>query len=171
MLFCADRNGFLIRIALDSENYRDYEVNGMQYNVVIVFDPDKSHVLMCKRRKNPYQNKLNFTGGKIEKGEAHTDAAYRELREETSISKADITLIHIIDFHYVLENDLLEMYAGVLYRPVQVEGTENELLWIDVGEDFSDTARFAGCGNIYHMLNYLKTYESVIESNGKIDLT
>ena len=56
-----------------------------------------------------------------------------------------------MDFAYSLEGVVLEAYAGTLKRAVPVSGTENELLWVGLDEDFSDTARFAGCGNIYHM--------------------
>jgi 8-oxo-dGTP diphosphatase len=137
----------------------------MQYNVVIVFDCRKSHVLMCKRRKNPYRGMLNFVGGKIEPNENHREAAYRELREETSISKEQIQLTHLMDFTYILEDRFIETYVGTLKDDVPVDGTENELVWVDADEDFSDTARFAGCGNIYHMLNYIKTYRSKIDSD------
>ena len=142
----------------------------MQYNVMIVFDTNQSHVLMCKRRKNPYQGTLNFVGGKIEEGEDHFEAAYRELLEETSISKNSINLTHIMDITYILEGGFLEVYVGTINRNVSVNGTENELLWVDINEDFSDTARFAGCGNIYHMLNYIKTYAVQINAHEKVRL-
>ncbi len=115
----------------------------MQYNLTVVFDCDESHVLMCRRRKNPYQGMLNFVGGKIESGEDHTQAAYRELREETSILEKNIRLVHIIDFAYPLEDGLMEVYAGILNSKTLISGTENELLWVDANDDFSDTRRFA----------------------------
>lgn len=140
----------------------------MQYNVIIVFDCNQSHVLMCKRRKNPYKGMLNFVGGKIEQNENHMEAAYRELSEETSISKNDIRLTHIMDFAYVLEDGFMEVYVGALKRDVPISGIENELLWVDADEDFSDTVRFAGCGNIYHMLNYIRTYQAQIDADEKV---
>lgn len=48
-------------------------------------------MLMCKRRKNPFQGRFNFVGGKIEDGEDGLTAAYRELEEETTITKERIT--------------------------------------------------------------------------------
>lgn len=42
-------------------------------------------------------------GGKIEKNENGLDAAYRELEEETTITKDDIMLLHIMDFTYHIE--------------------------------------------------------------------
>jgi 8-oxo-dGTP diphosphatase len=60
---------------------------------------------MCRRKKNPYKDLLNFVGGKIEPGEDHMDAAYRELWEETAIRKSDIRLTHVMDLSYALETD------------------------------------------------------------------
>lgn len=134
----------------------------MQYNLTVVFDCDKSHVLMCRRRKNPYRGLLNFIGGKIEEGENHTKAAYRELREETSILKKDILLVHVMDLTYPLEGGNMEVYAGILNDKPEISGTENELFWMDVREDFSDLHRFAGCGNIYHIMNYIQAYKAQI---------
>jgi len=129
-----------------------------QYNIIIVFSPDKQKVLMCSRRKKPYKGILNFVGGKIEFGENYESAAYRELYEETSISKENITLFHLMDFSYIESGILLEVYYGVLTSPVEVSGEENDLLWVNSNEDFSNVKRFAGEGNIHHMMEYIKRY-------------
>ena len=39
------------------------------YNAIVVFDEKADKMLMCKRRKNPFQGRFNFVGGKIEDGE------------------------------------------------------------------------------------------------------
>ena len=67
-------------------------------NIIAVFNKDHTKVLMCKRRSDPYKGKYNFVGGKIEQGEDGMSAAYRELEEETGITRRDISLIHFIDF-------------------------------------------------------------------------
>lgn len=113
---------------------------------------------------------LNFIGGKIEIGEDHTQAAYRELREETSILGKDIRLVHLMNFTYPLEDGMMEVYAGILNNKVAISGSENELLWLDINEDFSDTHRFAGCGNIYHIINYIKAYKTQIFTNEKVQI-
>lgn len=51
----------------------------MDVNLVIVFNKNRDKVLMCQRRKDPYKGKLNFVGGKVQKGESSECAAYREL--------------------------------------------------------------------------------------------
>ncbi len=33
------------------------------YNVIAVFTPDKSQMLMCRRVKAPYKGLINFVGG------------------------------------------------------------------------------------------------------------
>ena len=68
----------------------------MDVNLVIVFNKNRDKVLMCQRRKDPYKGKLNFVGGKVQKGESSECAAYRELFEETGISSKDIVLHHLV---------------------------------------------------------------------------
>lgn len=121
-------------------------------NIIVVFNQNKSKVLMCKRKKDPFKGLYNFVGGKIEAQENHLDAAYRELKEETNISKCDIELIHFMDFTYYYDDTLLETYVGTLKNDTQIYGDENQLVWIKLTDDFKDTTRFAGNGNIYHIL-------------------
>lgn len=121
-------------------------------NIIVVFNQNKSKVLMCKRKKAPFKGLYNFVGGKIEPNEDHLQAAYRELAEETNISKTDIELIHFMDFTYYLDDTLLETYIGTLSTNVDINGEENQLAWIKLTDDFKDLNRFAGNGNIYHIL-------------------
>ena len=62
------------------------------YNLIVVFSPEGDKVLMCRRIKEPYKGLSNFVGGKIEPGEDGETAAYRELFEETGITRRDIQL-------------------------------------------------------------------------------
>ena len=73
------------------------------YNVIVVYNENADKILMCKRKKDPYKGLANFVGGKIEKNENGLDAAYRELEEETTITKDDTMLLHIMDFTYYIE--------------------------------------------------------------------
>ena len=129
-----------------------------KYNVIMVFNPDYSKILMCKRRKDPYIGLYNLVGGKLEEGEDNLSAAYRELYEETNISHKDIELHHFMDLTYYLSGFILEVYAGKLKHLVEVSGDENELLWVDAASNFFDSEVFAGKGNIGHMLEMLKPY-------------
>ena len=131
------------------------EVNTLKrYNIIMVFSADNSRILFCKRKKPPYIGKLNFPGGKWEKGETFIDAAYRELKEETGIDKeAVIPLYHLMDLTYYNTNNIIECYVCRLTKEVELvqEAGGNELVWINIeGADFSNTEIFAGDGNILH---------------------
>ncbi|MBQ8201111.1 MAG: NUDIX domain-containing protein [Clostridia bacterium] len=127
-----------------------------QLNVIIVYHPDGEHVLMCMRRKPPYQDKYNLVGGKVEQGEDGMTAAYRELREETGITDNDVTLTHVMDFRYAYCRIELQVYAGALKRDVCLVEETNPLCWMPLTENFFDPERFAGEGNIGHMLESVR---------------
>ena len=125
-------------------------------NIIFVFDETGEKLLMCKRRHPPYQGLSNLVGGKIEPGEDGLTAAYRELEEETSITPADITLTHFMDFTYYMYGILLEVYVGKLNKSVAVKGDENDLYWSDLNQDFFDYTKYAGEGNIGHILLHIR---------------
>ena len=128
-------------------------------NVIVIFSPDKDRLLFCKRRKDPFKGRYNFVGGHIDPGEDGFDAAYRELYEETGISRDDVTLKHGMDFLYYTDDLRLEIYYGALNREIAVHGEENDLEWLSPNENFFDTTRFAGLGNIGHILNIIRSAE------------
>lgn len=126
------------------------------YNVIVVFDEQADKILMCKRRRNPYKGLSNFVGGKIEKHENGLDAAYRELEEETTITKNDIILSHLMDFTYYFENCYLEVYVGKLNKTIDVSGDENALYWSTLDHNFFDATQYAGEGNIGHIIMHVE---------------
>ncbi len=128
------------------------------YNAIVVFNEDADKMLMCKRRHNPYKGLSNFVGGKIEDNESGLDAAYRELEEETAITKNDIALSHLMDFTYHFGNCYLEVYVGKLNKSVDVSGDENELYWSTLDHDFFDATQYAGEGNIGHIMMHVEMY-------------
>lgn len=128
------------------------------YNVIAVFSPDKSKMLMCKRVKDPYKGLLNMVGGKIESGEDGYTAAYRELYEETGITKEDIRIVHLMDFTYPLCDEYVEVYAGGLKREVTLREEKNPLLWISADSSFFDMTKYAGEGNIGHIMEHIKLH-------------
>lgn len=127
------------------------------YNVIVVYNENADKILMCKRKKDPYKGLANFVGGKIEKNENGLDAAYRELEEETTITKDDIMLLHIMDFTYYIENYYLEVYVGKLNKIVNVNGTENKLFWSTLDNNFFDETQYAGEENIGHIVQHIET--------------
>lgn len=122
------------------------------YYVIMIYNNDMSQLLMCKRLKDPYKGLSNLVGGKIERGEHGLDAAYRELYEETNISRGDVTLLHLMDFTYYMQDCYVEVYVGRLRHDVAIFGNENELYWSDLDKNFFDMSQYAGEGNIGHMI-------------------
>lgn len=133
------------------------------YNLVVVFTPDLQSVLLCRRKKEPYLGLSNFVGGHIEPGEDGTDAAYRELFEETAITSEDIRLIHLMDFNYPLSDCYVEVYFGRLRGMVAVRGDENDLYWSPLDRDFFDMSQFAGEGNMGHVMEQIKINWNVLK--------
>jgi len=132
------------------------------YNLVMVYNPAMDKLLMCRRLKEPYLGMSNFVGGKIEKGEAGLAGAYRELFEETGIGREHIELRHVMDFTYYYQQCYVEVYAGRLKREVEAAGDENALYWSELTEDFFDVSRYAGEGNIGHMIAQVDLYKTAI---------
>lgn len=131
-------------------------------NVVAVYSKDGKKILMCKRLKEPYKGKFNLVGGKLEAGENELDAAYRELEEETGITKTDIKLTHVMNFQYELTDMELEFFAGKLNKEVKIVEEINKLYWLDIDEDYYDNEKFAGEGNIGVMLKQIELYKDKI---------
>lgn len=127
-----------------------------KYNVIVVFDKNLKHTLMCKRTKEPYIGMYNLVGGKIEKENDGLNEAHRELFEETNISKNDVELKHFMNIEYVSFNKLLEVYYGLLNKEVDLVEEVNKLEWVDVNDNFFDMTKYAGEGNIGHIIEEIK---------------
>ena len=127
-----------------------------KYNVIVVFDKNMDKTLMCKRTKEPYMGMYNLVGGKIEKDNDGLNEAYRELYEETNISDKDISLEHFMNIEYIAFDKMIEVYYGVLNKDVVLIVEVNKLEWVDINENFFDMTRYAGEGNIGHIIEEIK---------------
>ena len=125
-------------------------------NVIVVFDNKLENTLMCKRTKEPYMGMYNLVGGKIEKENDGLNEAYRELEEKTNIKKEDIDLIHFMNLTYTKWNKELEVYYGILKNEVELIEEVNKLEWVSVNDNFFDMNRYAGEGNIGHIVEEIK---------------
>ena len=125
-------------------------------NVIVVFDKNLQKTLMCKRTKEPYMGMYNLVGGKIEKENDGLNEAYRELEEETNIKKEDIDLIHFMNLTYVKWDKELEVYYGILNKEVNLIEEVNKLEWVDINDNFFDMNKYAGEGNIGHIIEEIK---------------
>lgn len=132
------------------------------YNIILVYNKETDRLLMCKRSKDPYKGLYNLVGGKIDPGEDGLSAAYRELYEETGISKEDITLKHLMDFTYYYQECYVEVYVGKLNKAVDLVEEVHELFWSDLNHDFFDMNIYAGEGNIGHMIEQVNMYRDKI---------
>lgn len=129
------------------------------YNCILVFHKDGKQALFCKRLSDPYKGKYNLVGGKIETGEEVFAAAYRELEEETGISGEQIMLHHMMDFTYHNQDCYVQVFVGRLQEDVILRPEKHPLYWLDLEEeDFFSLERFAGEGNIGHMIQQVKDY-------------
>ena len=129
-----------------------------KYNVIVILDKDMKNTLMCKRTKEPYMGIYNLVGGKIEKDNDGINEAYRELVEETNISKEDTNLINFMNIEYVSMNKVLEVYFGILNKEVKLIEEVNKLEWVSIEDNFFDMKKYAGEGNIGHIIEEIKIY-------------
>ena len=81
---------------------------------------------------------------------------YREIKEETNITKEDVKLIHFMNLTYVKWNKELEVYYGILNKNVNLIEEVNKLEWVSINDDFFDMNKYAGEGNIGHIIEEVK---------------
>ncbi len=127
-----------------------------KYNIIVIFNKELNKTLMCKRTKEPYKGMFNLVGGKIEKENDGLNEAYRELFEETGICNNDISLIHFMNIEYITFNKMIEVYYGILNKDVHLIEEVNKLEWIDMNDNFFDMQKYAGEGNIGHIIEEIK---------------
>ena len=127
-------------------------------NLIVIFNKDLSKALFCIRAKEPYKGLYNFVGGKVEEGESNKEAAYRELFEETGISRKDIKLDHFMDLNYFKYENNIQVYYGVLKHGVILIEEKNKLEWVDINEELLNNNKFAGNYNIPHIIRQIKVY-------------
>ena len=127
-------------------------------NLIVVFSENLDNVLFCIRAKEPYKGLYNFVGGKVEKNETNNDAAYRELFEETGISKKDIKLDHFMDLNYFKYENNIQVYYGILSHEVKLVEEKNKLEWLDINEKLLDNNKFGENYNIPHIIRQIKVY-------------
>ncbi len=127
-------------------------------NLIVVFNKELDKGLFCIRAKEPYKGMYNFVGGKAEPGESAEEAAYRELFEETGISKDDIKLDHFMDLVYYKYENHIPVFYGILENEVTLVEEKNKLEWVDLGDNLLDCDKFAGNYNIPHIIRQIKVY-------------
>lgn len=93
------------------------------------------HLLMLRRRKEPFSNHWTAPGGKIEDGENPAEAIVREVREETNLTvhqpelKAICSEIGADEYNWLLFIFACRSYEGEL-----VASDEGELRWLPLAQ-------------------------------------
>ena len=131
-----------------------------EFNLIAIFNKTMDKALFCIRAKDPYKGLYNFVGGKVEEGEFNDNAAYRELYEETGISREDIKLDHFMDITYFKYGNNLQVYYGILDKEVTLIEEKNKLEWVSIDNEslLLDNNKFSGNYNIPHIIKQIKVY-------------
>ena len=127
-------------------------------NLIVVFNQKLEKGLFCIRSKEPFKGMYNFVGGKVETGETKEEAAYRELFEETGISKNQIKLEYFMDLIYYQYDNYLQVFYGIVDENILLVEEKNKLEWVNLDDRLLDLKKFAGNYNIPHIIQQIKVY-------------
>ena len=61
-----------------------------------------------------------------------------------------------MNLEYIEFNKKIEVYYGILNKDVELVEEANKLEWIDINDDFFDMTKYAGEGNIGHIIEEIK---------------
>ena len=63
-----------------------------------------------------------------------------------------------MNIEYVAMNKSLEVYFGILNKEVKLIEEVNELEWVPINENFFDMKKYAGEGNIGHIIKEIQLF-------------
>ena len=81
---------------------------------------------------------------------------YKSLATMINISREDISLIHFMNMEYIVFDKTIEVYYVILNNAVDLVEEVNKLEWVDVNDNFFDMSRYAGEGNVGHIIEEIK---------------
>ena len=71
----------------------------------------------------------------------------------------DIKLTHMMNLQYKMSDMELEVFTGKLNKDVELIEEVNKLYWMNKEDNFFNKEKFAGEGNIGHMLEQVEIYK------------
>ena len=63
-----------------------------------------------------------------------------------------------MNIEYIALDKLLEVYYGILNKNVELVEEVNKLKWVSTNDNFFDITKYAGEGNIGHILEEIKIF-------------
>lgn len=61
-----------------------------------------------------------------------------------------------MNMEYIVFDKTIEVYYGILNNAVDLVEEVNKLEWVDVNDNFFDMSRYAGEGNVGHIIEEIK---------------
>ena len=61
-----------------------------------------------------------------------------------------------MNFEYTIFNKSIEVYYGILNKEIALVEEVNKLEWVDINDNFFDMTKYAGEGNIGHIIEEIK---------------
>ena len=100
---------------------------------------DNEKILLLKREKEPYRGLWSLPGGKVKKDEHVSQAAIRELMEESGLNCEIEEYLgyiseHLIESSIIKEHFLIHAYKLSSAGTSTKEGVEGELKWFNLNE-------------------------------------
>lgn len=98
---------------------------------------NENKILLMKRKLDPFAGNWCFPGGKVEHGEHVSEAAIRELLEETGIKARFKEHLGIISEHVIEENKVINHFVlhvcEVIPETLEITSSpEGEVRWFDL---------------------------------------
>ena len=112
-------------------------------------------VIICQRKKTPYEGYWEFPGGKLEKGETKRQCLIRELREELNIVVSIDRFLLVTRYNYLNLNIYLYCYI-CSYLSGSVRLTEHRAYKILDYQQILRVKLLAGNMKILKKLNSMK---------------
>ncbi|PYE33273.1 8-oxo-dGTPase [Idiomarina fontislapidosi] len=100
-----------------------------------VIKNEQGEIFIAKRLNHQHQGgKWEFPGGKVEQGEAVTEALVRELKEECNIAVTDCAPLTVVEHQYADKRVLLDVWWVLSYTGTAQQMEGQEYVWADIAQ-------------------------------------